>query len=97
MEIFSVQFAHEFNELLSKLYNELKETRLNYSEYDSFGYISMDLLKELGSSNPTASDILASIINYCAYDINRFNIQRLIEDNKNDKDIPYIIREKWIK
>lgn len=97
LEIFSVQFSHEFDELLSKLYNELKETKLNYSEYDSFGYISMDLLKELGSSNPITSDILASIINYCADDINRFNIQRLIENNKNDKKIPYIIREKWIK
>jgi hypothetical protein len=96
LEIFSVQYNHELELLLEKLFEKIKNKKLSFPDYDEFGYIAIDLLKEI-NNNPSACKVLANIVNYCAYNVGRFNIQRLINENEDNKNIPYKIRIEWIE
>ena len=94
LSIIAIQYEHELERLLKKLHSEIESNRLNYQQYDRFGYVAMDLLIEIDENHP-AGEVLAEIINYCAIVINRFNIQKLIEKNRNNNKIPYSIRQRW--
>lgn len=94
LELYSFQYEHELETLISKLFMELKDMRLDFSQYDRFGQMAMELLVNL-DHQATLMFILADIIDYCADDINRFNIQNLRKQNKNNPKIPYEIRKRW--
>jgi serine/threonine protein kinase len=92
-QLISVQYEQEFEILLESLNKELKENRLSFSEYDNFGYFSMDLILEIGRYSE-ATNTLTEILRYVAHSVNRFSIKKLIEKNKNNSNIPFIIRDK---
>lgn len=96
LDIYSVQFEHELEPLLRDMFFSLKEERLSFPQYDRFGRMAMNLLKNLGH-NLLLSGVLADVVDFCADDINRFNIQDLRRDNINNLKIPYGIRQRWIQ
>ncbi|NQX62157.1 protein kinase domain-containing protein [Paenibacillus qinlingensis] len=93
-EVFSMQYEHELEKLLYEMFEDLKERKLSFANYDNFGRFSMRMLEELGVYSETTV-ILSDLLEYVGFTVNRFSIQRLINENRNNKSIPSVIRNRW--
>lgn len=94
VSFFFEQYNHEVYGLISEMSSVFESERLQFSDYDKFGYFSIDTIAEIEVANDTTS-ILSEITKECAFNANRFNIQIYIENNKNNKKIPYHFRYDW--
>ncbi|MGO4185281.1 protein kinase [Paenibacillus sp. TAF43_2] len=93
-EVFVMQYEHELEEVFRAMYDDLVGRRLPFPEYDKFGKFSISMLIEI-SGYSEATVILSEVLEFVASDKNRYPIQRLIKENRNNKQIPAIIRERW--
>ncbi|WP_054023786.1 hypothetical protein [Bacillus sp. FJAT-28004] len=93
-EVFSMQYEHELEKIFNDMFDNLRERKLSFPSYDNFGRFSMKMLQELGSYSE-ATVILSDILEYVGLGVNRYSIQRLISENRNNKSIPSVIRNRW--
>lgn len=91
---FYEQYSHEIEKLIEKMYVSFENERMQFQDYDKFGYFSINTIIEIGKVD-VVTKILSEIVKYCAFDVNRYNIHKKIDNNKSNNRIPYEFRSEW--
>lgn len=81
LEQFLFQYQHEQEGLINKIDCYVRETRLEYSEYDNVAYMAYEMIAEIEPYEVKSIKTLLGIVYYCGYEYpNRFCIQKFVKD-----------------